>query len=414
MADRDIDIAVFGATGFVGRLVARYLAEHAPDGVRVALAGRTHSKLDTVRSGLPPAAHDWPLLVADSSDATSLTHLAEASRVVLTTVGPYAMSGLPLVQACAQAGTHYADLTGEITFLRAVIDECDAPARASGARIVPTCGVDSIPSDIGVWELAQRVAADGEGTLTDTSAVVTAFRGGIGGGTVESALGQMRAGRTDPGARRLLADPYSLSPNRGAEPDHSREAELTRIVYDSLAGQYVGPFIMASINSRVVRRSNALLDHGYGPGFRYREVTGLGDSRPQAIAKGLATAGPGALLLLASNQRIGAQAETVLRRILPKPGEGPSETTMQAGETGFDIHTRTSTGAHYATTVHIDGDPGFLATALLMSQTGITLALDHDQLPDRAGVLTPATALNGALTDRLRRAGITLETRRLS
>lgn len=414
MAERDIDIAVFGATGFVGRLVARYLAEHAPDGVQVALAGRTRSKLETVRSGLPSAAREWPLVVADSTDTASLTRLAEASRVVLTTVGPYAMSGLPLVRACAQAGTHYADLTGEITFLRTVIDECDEPARASGARIVPTTGVDSIPSDIGVWELAQRVAADGEGTLTDTSAVVTAFRGGVGGGTVESALGQMRAGRIDPAVRRLLTDPYSLSPDRGAEPDHGREAELTRIVHDDLAGQYVGPFIMASINTRVVRRSNALLDHAYGPGFRYREVTALGHSQPQAIAKGLATAAPGALLLLASNQRIGAQAEALLRRILPPPGEGPSEKTMQAGETGFDIHTRTSTGAHYATTVHIDGDPGFLATALLMSQAGLCLTLDQDQLPHRAGVLTPATALDGALTNRLRAAGVTLETRRLN
>lgn len=242
---------------------------------------------------------------------------------------------------------------------------------------------------------------------------MTAFRGGVGGGTVDSALGQMRAARTDPAVHRLMTDPYSLSPNRGAEPDHGREAELTRIVYDSLAGQYVGPFIMAGINTRVVRRSNALLAHGYGPGFRYREVTGLGQRHPQAIAKGFATAGPGALMLLASNQRIGAHAETVLRRILPKPGEGPSEKTMQAGETGFDIHTRTSTGAHYAATVHVDSDPAFLATALLMSQTGITLALDQHQLPDRAGVLTPATALDGALIDRLRNAGVTLETRRL-
>ena len=249
MAGRDIDIAVFGATGFVGRLVARYLVEHAPDGVRVALAGRTPSKLEALRSGLPPAAHDWPLVVADSTDAASLTRLAEASKVVLTTVGPYAMAGLPLVEACTKAGTHYADLTGEITFMRAVIDECDKPARASGARIVPACGVDSIPSDIGVFELAQRVAADGEGTLTDTSAVVAASRGWFGGGTVESALGQMRAGRTDPAVRGLLADPYSLSPDRDAEPDYGREAELARVVHDDLAGQYVGPFMMASINT---------------------------------------------------------------------------------------------------------------------------------------------------------------------
>jgi short subunit dehydrogenase-like uncharacterized protein len=414
MAQRDIDIALFGATGFVGRLVARYLAEHAPADVRVALAGRTTSKLETVRSGLPPAAQDWPLILADSTDTASLTRLAEASRVILTTVGPYAMSGLPLVQACARAGTHYADLTGEITFLRRVIDECDEHARASGARIVPTCGVDSIPSDLGVWDLAQRVAADGEGSLADTTAVVTVFRGGIGGGTVESALGQFRAGRTDRAVRRLLADPYSLSPDRGTEPDHGREAELTRLVHDDLAGQYVGPFIMAGVNTRIVRRSNALLDHGYGPRFRYREVTGLGDSQPRAVAKGLVTAGLGAVLLLASNRRIGAQAEAVLRRLLPKPGQGPSEKTQQAGETCFEIHARTSTGAHYVETVHIDGDPGFLATALLISQAGLCLALDQDRLPDRAGVLTPAVALDGALADRLRTAGVTLQARRVA
>ena len=414
MTERDVDIAVFGATGFVGRLVARYLAEHVPEGVRIALAGRTRSKLETVRSGLPPAAHDWPLIVADSTDTASMHRLAETSRVVLTTVGPYAISGLPLVQACARAGTHYADLSGEMTFLRAVIDECDEAARASGARIVPTCGVDSVPSDLGVWELAQRVAADGEGTLTDTLAVVTAFRGGIGGGTVASGLGQLQAARTDPSVRRLLADPYSLSPDRDAEPDHGREAELTRIVYDELAGQYVGPFMMAGINTRIVRRSNALLDHAYGPRFRYREVGALGDSHPKAIARSIGTAGPGALLDLAGNRRIGAQVEAFLRRVLPKPGQGPSGKTQQAGETGFEIHTRTSTGAHYVEVVHIDADPGFLATALLISETGLCVALDQDRLPARTGVLTPATALDGALADRLRVAGVTLEARRLN
>lgn len=414
MAERDIDIAVFGATGFVGRLVARYLAGNAPEGVRIALAGRTRSKLETLRSGLPPAARDWPLVMADSTDTASLTRLAEASRVILTTVGPYAISGLPLVQACARAGTHYADLTGEITFLRAVIDELDEPARASGARIVPTSGVDSIPSDLGVWDLAQRVAADGEGTLTDTIAVATVFRGGVSGGTVASALGQLRAARTDPSVRRLVADPYSLSPDRDAEPDHGREAELTHIVHDDLASQYVGPFIVAGINTRTVRRSNALLDHAYGPRFRYREVLGLGDSRPRAVAKGLAKAGPAALLGLAGNQHIGAQAEAVLRRLLPEPGQGPSDEAQQAGETGFEIHTRTSTGAHYVEVIHIDGDPGYLATSLLMSQAGLSLALDQDHLPARAGVLTPATALDGALADRLRTAGVTLEARRLN
>lgn len=274
--------------------------------------------------------------------------------------------------------------------------------------------MDSIPTDLGVWDLAQRVAADGEGTLADTTAVVTAWRGGLGGATAASALGQARAAREDPAARALLADPYALSPDRAREPDHGPQPDLTGVVYDDLVGRYVGPFWMAQVNTRVVRRSDALLGHAYGPQFRYREVTGLGTGRVQASLMGLVAGAPGAVTRLVSNPRVGAQAEAMLRPILPKPGQGPSEKTQQAGETGFEIHTRTSTGAHYVATIHIDGDPGFLTTALLMSQAGFCLALDQDRLPDRAGVLTPATALNGALADRLRAAGVTLETRRLS
>ena len=174
---RDLDIVVYGATGFVGRLVAGYLAEADP-GARIGLAGRSESKLAAVRDSLGPAAAEWPLIIADAADPEALGRLAGTTSVVASTVGPYAKYGLPLVEACAAHGTHYADLTGEALFVRECVDRFDAPARASGARIVNSCGFDSVPSDIGVYE-TYRFAADHDlGHLTDTLLVVTGMRGG--------------------------------------------------------------------------------------------------------------------------------------------------------------------------------------------------------------------------------------------
>ena len=189
-AERQLDIVVFGATGYAGQLVARYLASHAPEGVRIGLAGRSAQRLADLRARLDPAASAWPVLVADSADHESVAALARAARVVATTVGPYRWQGLPLVGACASAGTHYADLSGEVLFIRESIDRFHQVAVGTGSRIVHCCGFDSIPSDLGVLLLLRAARADDAGDLKDTTLVVTALKGGISGGTLASGTGQ--------------------------------------------------------------------------------------------------------------------------------------------------------------------------------------------------------------------------------
>ena len=254
--DRDHDVVVFGATGFVGALTAAYLAEHAPAGTRIALAGRSLAKLQSTRAGLPAAAADWPLIVADSFDTEALAALAASTRVVATTVGPYHRYGLLLVEACAAAGTQYADLTGEVLFMRRSIDVADAAAKASGARIVHTCGFDSIPSDLGVFLLAEHAHATDAGDLEDTNLVVVATRGGVSGGTVDSMRGQLDEAKADKASRRLMADPYSLSPDRKHEPSTGTERDPVGIIHDGDLGGWLAPFVMGTVNTRVVRRSN--------------------------------------------------------------------------------------------------------------------------------------------------------------
>ena len=274
--DRELDVVVFGATGFAGRLVAGYLAGHAPGGVRIGLAGRSERRLAGVRAQLGAAASAWPLLVADSADPVSVAALARAARVVVTTVGPYRAHGLALVQACAEAGTDYADLTGEVLFIRDSIDRCHDVAAQAGARIVHCCGFDSVPSDLGVLGLHEAARADDAGDLQDTTLVVTALRGGVSGGTLASMMGQQAEVRASAQRRRVAGDPYALSPDRAAEPDLGDERDLDWVRYDGGLRIWTGPFAMAGINTRVVRRSTALQGWAYGRRFRYREVTGFG------------------------------------------------------------------------------------------------------------------------------------------
>jgi short subunit dehydrogenase-like uncharacterized protein len=409
-AERELDVVVFGATGFVGRLVAAYLAEHAPEGVRIGLAGRSQARLEETRASLGPVAADWPLIVADSGDPASLAALARSARVVATTVGPYRPRGLPLVGACAEAGTDYVDLTGEVLFERASIDRYHQVAAGTGARIVHGGGFDSIPSDLGVHFLYETVQADGGGELEDTTLVVTRLRGGFSGGTLASIVEQLDEVRADPALRRAAADAYALSPDRPAEPDLGRQRDLMKVRHDVDLGIWTGPFLMASINTRVVRRSNALLDWAYGRQFRYREVSGYGTGRGGALRAGVATAAMGALAGALAYPRA---RRLLVGRVLPGPGQGPREQTRQNGRFRMEIHTRTSAGRRYRARVAAQGDPGYQATAVMMGETALALVLDRDRLPGRAGVLTPATALGTVLTDRLRAAGMTFEANRL-
>ena len=402
---RELDVVLFGASGFVGRLTATHLAEHAPPGTRVGLAGRSVQRLERVHAGLGPVAEHWPLLSADSGDEASLRSLAASARVVVTTVGPYLRHGLPLVRACAEAGTHCADLTGEVLFARRSADGSHGTARASGARIVHSCGFDSVPSDLAVLLTHQRAAADGAGPLTDAVLEVRSARGGVSGRTVDSLRLQLDTAREDPAARALLADPYALSPDRAAEPDLGDQRDLFRPHRRAEDGAWAAPFVMAPYNTRVVRRSNALLGHAYGPRLRYREVVAF--TGPAAPAGALAVTGALAALAGALSLR---PARPLVDRLLPAPGSGPGERTRRTGRFRVELDARTGGGRRYRTTVAAQGDPGYAATAVMLGESALALALDGDALPDAAGVLTPATGIGTALADRLRARGFTLRT----
>jgi short subunit dehydrogenase-like uncharacterized protein len=381
------DIVVFGATGFVGRLVAGYLAKHAPGSVQIALAGRSLDKLERTREQLGRNAAAWPLVVADSSDPASLTAMAAGARVIATTVGPYRRGGLALVDACIAEGAHYADLTGEVLFAHDSIQRHDRAAEL-GVRIVHSTGFDSIPSDLGVLLLHQQA-----GQLGDTTLVVAALKGGFSGGTLASMKGQIDELRSDKTVRRVLADPYALSPGH----PRTDEPGLKTVKRDPEYG-WIGPFVMAPYNTRIVRRSHFLLD--YGEGFRYREVAGYGTGRIAPAKAFAATAGLAALgggLALKPTRQL-------LDRLLPDPGQGPGENARRRGFFRMEIY-----GAGHRATVASKGDPGYAATAVMMGESALCLALDGDRLPKRAGVLTPATALGMPLVDRLRAAGMTFD-----
>ncbi|MGY1883726.1 saccharopine dehydrogenase family protein [Blastococcus sp. SYSU DS0753] len=400
---RTYDLVVYGATGFVGRLLAAYLAEHAPEGTRIALAGRSRRRLEEVRDALPAAGRDWALVEADSTDPASLTALAGSTRVLVTTVGPYARYGLPVVEACARAGTHYADLTGEVLFVRDAIERCDAVARETGARLVHACGYDSVPSDLSVLLLGRRAAADGAGGLRDVQLVATA-RGGLSGGTIDSMRAQVEAMQENPSLRRVVGDPFGLSPDRAAEPDTPQplDGALPRRTDD---GRWTAAFVMAPFNTRIVRRSNALQGWAYGRDMRYGEVMGVGRGPLGAVA----AAGVSAGLVATVSAMSLAPTRAVLDRVLPAPGTGPSEAVRRKGWFRMVVDATTESGRRYRATAAGSGDPGYAATAVMLGEAALALALDGERLPDRAGSLTPATALGEVLVERLRAEGHTYE-----
>jgi short subunit dehydrogenase-like uncharacterized protein len=406
-AARAYEVALFGASGFTGQLVAEHLARTAPD-LRWALAGRSRAKLQEVQARLArdfPAASRPGLLIADAADAPALAQVAQQAAVVCTTVGPYGLYGGPLAAACAEAGTGYCDLTGETPFVRESIDRNHAKAEATGARIVHCCGFDSIPSDLGVLLLGDEYRRRG-GRLASASFFVGPLRGTASGGTIASLLHLFDRATREPQIRRLMGDPYALLPDRSQRgPDRGDQASVR---FDPLVGEWTAPFVMAAINTRIVRRSQALLGHPHGPGFRYREVMSCGRG-PRGLLRATSTAaGVAALVGTASF----AAGRALLQRLLPAPGQGPSRAEQEAGHfrvrvvgegTGAD-------GAPLSLTALVVGkrDPGYGQTAQMLGETALCLARDGARLPGRGGVLTPATGLGQPLIDRLRAVGMTL------
>ncbi|HSM31079.1 MAG TPA: saccharopine dehydrogenase NADP-binding domain-containing protein [Woeseiaceae bacterium] len=402
---REFDIVVTGATGFTGSLVTEYLCErYGVDGrLRWAAAGRNKQKLAALRDSLGAAAADLPLIVADSLDAESMRSLAKRTRVVLTTVGPYARYGSELVAACAENGTHYCDLAGEVQWIRRMIDAHDETARESGARIVHCCGFDSIPMDIGAWFLQNEARARCGEYCESITLLVKAMKGGASGGTMASMMNLMREARADREVARVLARPYSLNPEgeqRGPDGGDQRG-----IRFDADARSWTAPFIMASVNTRVVRRSHALLGYPWGAAFRYHEAIRTGPGAAGWFRAAMITAGLTGLVGLAS---FGWSRSLLERFVLPKPGTGPD---AQAREDGFFDLRQTGTladGRRIRSRITGDRDPGYGSTSRMLAESAVCLALDD--LDAAGGVLTPASTMAAPLIERLQaNAGLTFE-----
>ncbi len=413
---REYDIVLYGATGFVGKLTADYLAR-AGGGARIALAGRSTDRLLAIRETLRESAQSWPVLMADASSPSTLGAMAAQTRVVVTTVGPYSRYGLPLVAACAAAGTDYADLTGEPPFVRDSIDLYHKQALDTGARIVHACGFDSIPSDLTVYSLYRRAREDGAGKLLGTDFVVRSFSGGLSGGTLASMVEVLDSLSRDADVRRQFADPYTLSPDRGAEPELGVQPDLRwrrgRQIAPELTGLWTAGFMMAPTNTRIVRRSNALQDWAYGRQFRYSEHMSVGSSAVAPVVSGVVN-GIGNAVSGLGSRYFRLLPRGLVERVLPKPGTGPSEAVRERGFYKAETYTTTTSGARYVATIGQRGDPGYKATAVLLGESGLTLATDRDELSELRGVLTPAAAMGDALLARLPGAGVSLDTAKLA
>jgi len=393
--ERELHLVVWGATGFTGRLVAEFLMErHGAGGeLRWALGGRSREKLEGVREGLGPDAGSLPLVLGDAHDEASMGALAARARAICTTVGPYARHGSELVAACARSGTHYCDLTGEVPWMRRMIDAHAGEAERSGARIVHTCGFDSIPSDLGVLFLQREMRARHDAPCARIAFRVKGFSGGTSGGTAQSMLLMMEESARDPEVRRVLADPYALNPageRRGPDgPDRAGPA------WDADFGSWTAPFVMGVINTRVVRRTHALLGRPWGEGFRYDEATLMG-AGPLGFAKAAGLSAGLASVLAAGSL---APLRAVLARALPEPGEGPSEARREAGYFDIRLLGETAAGERLRARVTGDRDPGYGSTAKMLGEAAVCLA--RDEHPVAGGFWTPASALGEPLLERL-------------
>lgn len=381
---RDFDIVIYGATGFTGRLVAEYLAQQGGHGLTWAMAGRNADKLAAVRDEIGAPA-DTPLVVADASDPASLDAMVRQARCIISTVGPYQLYGGDLVAACAKQGTDYVDLCGEPLWMRDMIATHQDAAKASGARIVFSCGFDSIPFDLGVLYLQDAAREKFGAACPRVRGRVRAMNGEFSGGTAASLGATMERIKGEPDLLQALVDPFSLAGGfRGPEqPADNKPYE------DEVLGQWVTPFIMATINSKNIHRSNALMGHPYGEDFRYDEMmlTGPGE-QGKAAAEYVAKADP-----------LGGENA-------PKPGEGPSKEAREAGNYDVLFVGTSADGEEIRAAVSGDMDPGYGSTSKMISESAVCLVTACDELP--GGIYTPAPALGQTLIERLQaHAGLT-------
>ena len=401
------DLTVFGATSFVGQILARYLFAQfgAHDGLKWALAGRSEQKLQRLRTSLGPKAARLPIVVADAADADALEALCGQTRVVISTVGPYALYGEPLVKACAETGTDYCDLTGEVQWIRRMIHAYEKTARKSGSRIVHCCGFDSIPSDLGVHFLQQQAFERLGQPCTRVKMRVKAMRGGVSGGTVASLMNVVKEASANPALREELANPYSICPE-GYAPE-VRQPNVTSTQFDADFDAWVAPFVMSAINTRIVQRSNALSKQAYGADFTYDEAVLTGRGLKGRLAATGMTAGLAGFMVAGA---IPPARWALERFVLPAPGEGPSAEAQKSGFFDLRFIGRTADGRSIRTRVTGDRDPGYGSTAKMLGQAGACLAQDLSESDVKGGFWTPATIFGDRLIARLiKHSGLTFE-----
>lgn len=391
--NREFDLVVFGATGFTGKLVAEYIAASAQK-PRWAIAGRNKNKLEALGLGVP-------VLVADALDAAAIASIARRTKVICTTAGPYAKYGNEIVAACAEYGTHYCDLAGEVQWMRRTIDAHHDTAVKTGARIVHTCGFDSIPSDLGTWALQQEMIKTFGTPANKVTALFGESSGTVSGGTVASGMQTAAEATTDRVVREVLGNPYALDPDPYA--DRPPTPDERSIGWNSQLKMFTVPFLMAGINTRVVRRAHALAGFPWGDNFVYREVMSTKGSPRGALMAATVAGGLAGLAFAMKRPKLRA----MLAKRAPQPGEGPSEAQRTNGywKARFVGEAGNHTLVYVAGDQH--GDPGYGSTAKMLGESALSLALDP--LTASGGVTTPSVAMGQFLLDRLRRAGLTFE-----
>ena len=406
---RPYAVVLYGATSFVGQITAHYLTEflsNAKDkngaNVTWAIAGRDKEKLNELQSKL---ASKVDIIIANSDDAASLDKMTKQTQVIISTVGPYLKYGEPLIKSCAENGTDYVDLTGEAIFIKDMMDKYQDTAKQSGARIVNSCGFDSIPSDLGVY-FTQQQAEEKFGSTCDVIHMrVKAAKGGLSGGTIASMATIFEEVGQDKSRRMQVANPYLLNDDKGAP--NVRQANVSKPEYDDEHKRWLAPFVMASINTRIVHRSNQLLGYEYGRDFKYDEAMWMKDGLKGKLSSYAMSAG---LLGFATAMMITPSRELLSKHVLPKSGSGPSKEEQENGYFDIRLFGQTADKDSINTKVTGDKDPGYGSTSRMLAQAALCLAQDISKEEVGGGFWTPASAMGDSLLTRLEaHAGLSFE-----
>lgn len=402
MNGRRYDVVLYGATGFVGKQTVQYFAQHAdPGSVRWAVAGRNRQKLESLKAEL---GINVDILAADSTDQSALDAIAAQTRVILNTAGPFALYANAIVDACVRLQTHYVDITGETPWVKGLIDRYHEQAASDGTRIIPCCGFDSVPSDLGSYLLVRHMQQEWGVSCRSVKAYFQMY-GGFNGGTLASGLNLYDSGQAGQLANLFLLDP----PSEHSAPELERNRDPENPEYDADLDTWVGPFFMSVVNTRIVRRSRALYEQwqgSYGAQFTYQEYLKFDPPLGWLLATTFAA---GKVLFAGIMQQ--SVLRPLVQSLLPKPGSGPSEQTMNEGWFRCELLGIADDGRKMKGLIYHQGDPGNRATVRFLCESALSLALNSDALPggqQRGGVLTPATGLGEVLAERLRRTGMTL------